>query len=140
MSPDLVRVIAPDVGGGFGTKGVLYPEDLLVGLLAIMVRQPVKWVEERVEHIQSAIHARDQTHEIELTMAANGRILALHDHIVVNCGAYNPLGLVIPYNTIAHLMGPYRIDNMKASATGVITNKVPTAPSAGRVGLRPCSP
>ncbi len=131
MSPDLVRVIAPDVGGGFGTKGVLYPEDLLVGLLAIMVRRPVKWVEERVEHMQSAIHARDQTHEIELAMAANGRILALRDHIVVNCGAYNPLGLVIPYNTIAHLMGPYRIDNMEASAIGVITNKVPTAPYRG---------
>ena len=131
LSSESVRVIAPDVGGGFGTKGVLYPEDLIVGLLAVSVLRPVKWVEERVEHMQSAIHARDQVHEIELALSADGRILALRDEVTVNCGAYNPLGLVIPYNTLAHLVGPYRIDNMSAVAKGVITNSVPTAPYRG---------
>jgi carbon-monoxide dehydrogenase large subunit len=126
-----VRVVAPDVGGGFGGKGVLYPEDLLVGLAALRIGRPVKWVEDRLEHMQSAIHAREQVHEIELALDENGAILALRDHILVDTGAFNPLGLVIPYNTIAHLMGPYRVPAFEATAEGVITTKVPTAPYRG---------
>ena len=126
-----VRVIAPDVGGGFGGKGVLYPEDLLVALAAIRLGRPVKWVEDRLEHMQSAIHAREQVHEIELGLDEQGEIVALRDRILVDTGAYNPLGLVIPYNTIAHLMGPYRVPNFHATAEGVITTKVPTAPYRG---------
>lgn len=131
LPQDAVDVIAPDVGGGFGTKGVLYPEDLLVGLAALRLGRPVKWVEDRVEHMQSAIHAREQEHEIQLSVDADGRILCLVDHFVVDTGAFNPLGLVIPYNTIAHLMGPYRVPAMEAVGTGVITTKVPTAPYRG---------
>jgi aerobic carbon-monoxide dehydrogenase large subunit len=126
-----VRVIAPDVGGGFGIKGVLYPEDLLVGLAAIKLGRPVKWVEDRYEHMQSAVHAREQVHEIELGLSERGEIVALRDRILVDTGAYNPLGLVIPYNTIAHLMGPYRVPAFEATAEGVITNKTPTAPYRG---------
>lgn len=126
-----VRVITPDVGGGFGLKGVLYPEDLLVGLAAIRLGRPVRWIEDRLEHMQSGIHAREQVHEIELGLSAEGDIVALRDHLVVDTGAYNPLGLVIPYNTIAHLMGPYRMPNFRATAEGVITTKVPTAPYRG---------
>jgi carbon-monoxide dehydrogenase large subunit len=126
-----VRVIAPDVGGGFGIKGVLYPEDLLVGLAAIKLARPVKWVEDRFEHMQSAVHAREQVHEMELGLSESGEIVALRDRILVDTGAYNPLGLVIPYNTIAHLMGPYRMPAFEATAEGVITNKVPTAPYRG---------
>jgi carbon-monoxide dehydrogenase large subunit len=126
-----VRVIAPDVGGGFGGKGVLYPEDLLVGLFAIRLGRPVKWVEDRLEHMQSAIHAREQVHEIELGLSEDGEIVALRDRILVDTGAYNPLGLVIPYNTIAHLMGPYRVPSFEATAEAVITTKVPTAPYRG---------
>ncbi|HZQ65216.1 MAG TPA: xanthine dehydrogenase family protein molybdopterin-binding subunit [Gaiellaceae bacterium] len=126
-----VRVIAPDVGGGFGGKGVLYPEDLLVALAAIRLGRPVKWVEDRLEHMQSAIHAREQVHELELGLDEDGLIVALRDRILVDTGAYNPLGLVIPYNTIAHLMGPYRVPAFEATAEGVITTKVPTAPYRG---------
>ena len=126
-----VRVIAPDVGGGFGGKGVLYPEDLLVGLFAMRLGRPVKWIEDRLEHMQSAIHAREQVHEIELGLSERGEIVALRDQILVDTGAYNPLGLVIPYNTIAHLMGAYRVSNFEARAEGVITTKVPTAPYRG---------
>ncbi len=128
---EAVDVIAPDVGGGFGTKGVLYPEDLLVGLAALKLGRPVKWIEDRLEHMQSAIHAREQEHEIWLSVDADGRILCLIDHFVVDTGAFNPLGLVIPYNTLAHLMGPYRVPAMEAVGTGVITTKVPTAPYRG---------
>jgi carbon-monoxide dehydrogenase large subunit len=128
---DSVRVVAPDVGGGFGGKGVLYPEDLLVALGAIRLGRPLKWVEDRLEHMQSAIHAREQVHELELGLDEEGRIVGLRDHILVDTGAYNPLGLVIPYNTIAHLMGPYRVDTLEARAEGIITTKVPTAPYRG---------
>ena len=131
LDPEQVRVVAPDVGGGFGIKGVLYPEDLLVGLLALRTGRPVKWIEDRAEHLRSAIHAREQVHQIELGMTRDGEIVALRDHILVDCGAFNPLGLVIPYNTIAHLMGPYRVPHLEAVATGVVTNKVPTAPYRG---------
>jgi carbon-monoxide dehydrogenase large subunit len=131
LALEQVRVIAPDVGGGFGIKGVLYPEDLLVGLAAIRLGRPVKWIEDRLEHMQSAIHAREQVHEIELGLSSDGEILALRDHILVDTGAYNPLGLVIPYNTIAHLMGPYRVPSFEATAQGVITTKTPTAPYRG---------
>ena len=131
LDPERVRVIAPDVGGGFGIKGVLYPEDLLVALIAIQLERPVKWIEDRLEHMVSAVHAREQVHDIELGLDEDGAILALRDDILVDTGAYNPLGLVIPYNTIAHLMGPYRVEAFQATARGVITTKVPTAPYRG---------
>jgi carbon-monoxide dehydrogenase large subunit len=131
LPPERVRVIAPDVGGGFGIKGVLYPEDILVALLAIRLGRPVKWVEDRMEHMVSAVHAREQVHELELGLDDSGAILALRDRILVDTGAYNPLGLVIPYNTIAHLMGAYRVPAFEATALGVITTKVPTAPYRG---------
>ena len=78
--------------------------------------------------MQSAIHAREQRHEIRLGFDASGMILALADRFVVDTGAFNPLGLVIPYNTLAHLMGPYRVPTFEAIGTCVITTKVPTAP------------
>ncbi len=131
LPEDRVRVVAPDVGGGFGVKGVLYPEDLLVALLALRLGRPVKWVEDRVEHFQSAIHARDQVHDVTLALARDGGILALVDHFLVDAGAFNPLGLVIPYNTISHLPGPYRVPALEAEGTCVVTTKVPTAPYRG---------
>lgn len=131
LPPERVDVIAPDVGGGFGTKGVLYPEDLIVGLAVLRLGRPVKWIEDRIEHMQSAIHAREQRHSIRLAFDGEGRILALNDRFIVDTGAFNPLGLVIPYNTIAHLMGPYRVPTFEAVGTCVITTKVPTAPYRG---------
>ncbi len=131
LPEERIRVVAPDVGGGFGTKGVLYPEDLIVGLLAIRLGRPVKWIEDRLEHMQSAIHAREQVHRVRLGVDAEGRITALVDRFVVDCGAFNPLGLVVLYNTIAHLPGPYRVPAFEAEGTGVVTTKVPTAPYRG---------
>jgi aerobic carbon-monoxide dehydrogenase large subunit len=131
LAQERIRVVAPDVGGGFGGKGVLYPEDLLVALLALRTGRPVKWVEDRAEHLRSAIHAREQVHDVELGLDRDGRLLALRDHFLVDSGAFNPLGLVIPYNTIAHLQGPYRVAHLEAVATAVLTNKVPAAPYRG---------
>lgn len=126
-----VRVMAPEVGGGFGTKGILYPEELLLAWTSIQLERPLKWIEDRVEHMQSAIHARDQRHRISLGLDADGRIVALEDHFDLDAGAFNPLGIVIPYNSIAHLMGPYKVPNFLAEATLYVTNKTPMAPYRG---------
>ncbi len=131
LPPEQVRVVAPDVGGGFGIKGVLYPEDLIVALLAVARQTTVRWIEDRVEHFQSAIQARGQIHDIELALSSTGQILGLRDRFLVDCGAYNPLGVVIPYNTLSHLTSVYEIPNIAVTATGVLTNRVPTAPYRG---------
>jgi aerobic carbon-monoxide dehydrogenase large subunit len=131
LPAERVRVIAPSVGGGFGVKAILYPEDLLVAWAAMSLEVPVKWIEDRIENLQSAIHAREQTHDIALAVSAEGEILGLKDSFTVDTGGFNALGLVIPYNTIAHLMGPYRVPSMQAQATAVVTNKTPTAPYRG---------
>jgi aerobic carbon-monoxide dehydrogenase large subunit len=126
-----VRAVALDVGGGFGTKGHVYPEDLLIPLLARLADRPVRWIEERHEHFICSTHARDQLHEVEVGFDEEGRILALRDDFLVDCGAWNPIGAGIAYNTAVHLLGPYKIENFAASARVVATNKVPNAPYRG---------
>ncbi len=126
-----VRCIALDVGGGFGGKGHVYPEDLLVTFLARRLGRPVRWIEERREHLMSATHSRDQLHDVEVGFDDDGRILALRDDYVVDCGAWNPIGSGVAYNTAVHLTGPYRIENLAASGKIVVTNKVPNAPYRG---------
>lgn len=126
-----VRVVAPDVGGGFGVKALPYAEEFIVAFLALELGVPLQWVEQRREHGTAAIQSRDQTHDIELALAADGRILGLRDRIVVDCGAANPLGVVQPYNTIAHLCGCYRVPALDVEATAVVTNKAPLSPYRG---------
>jgi carbon-monoxide dehydrogenase large subunit len=126
-----VRVIAPDVGGGFGVKGHVYPEDMLMPFLAKLLRRPVKWVETRAEHLLCSCHSRDQHHEAEIAFDDDGRILGFRDRFVVDCGAWNPLGVAVVYNTAAHLMGPYKIAHFSVEARVAATNKVPNAPYRG---------
>lgn len=126
-----VRVIAPDVGGGFGVKGHVYPEDMLMPFLAKMLRSPVKWLETRAEHLLCSCHSRDQHHDAEIAFDDAGRILAFSDSFVVDCGAWNPLGVAVMYNTAAHLTGPYRIEHFSVEARVAATNKVPNAPYRG---------
>jgi carbon-monoxide dehydrogenase large subunit len=126
-----VRCIAPDVGGGFGGKGHVYPEDMLVTFLAHRLGRPVRWIEGRSEHLMSATHSRDQLHDLEIGFDDDGRILALRDDYIVDCGAWNPIGSGVAYNTAVHLTGPYKIDNYAASGRIVVTNKVPNAPYRG---------
>jgi carbon-monoxide dehydrogenase large subunit len=131
LSPHKIRVIAPDVGGGFGTKASGYPEDVLVPLAAMELGRPVKWVEDRREHMMSAAHARHQTHEIALAADRDGTILAVRDRIWLDLGAYSVWGVVLPYNTVAHLLGPLRIHHMRVDVKAVVTNKTPNAPYRG---------
>lgn len=126
-----VRCVAPDVGGGFGVKGHVYPEDVLVAFLARHLGRPVKWVEDRQEHLLNSTHARDDRHDVEVAFDADGRILALRDRFVKDSGAYTPVGIGAPSNTIAHLLGPYHVPNYEAIATVVVTNKTPNAPYRG---------
>ena len=126
-----VRCVALDVGGGFGGKGHVYPEDLLITFLARKIGRPVRWIEERREHMISATHSRDQLHDVEVGFDGDGRILALRDDYIVDCGAWNPIGSGVAYNTAVHLTGPYKIENLAASGRIVVTNKVPNAPYRG---------
>jgi aerobic carbon-monoxide dehydrogenase large subunit len=131
MSESRVRCVAPDVGGGFGVKGHVYPEDLLIPFLAGRLGRPVRWIEDRREHFLSATHSRDQIHELEIGFDENGRILALRDNFMADCGAWNPIGAGIIYNTAAHLLGPYKVEHFAATAKVVATNKVPSSAYRG---------
>src|SRR5437867_1054279 len=86
LPPHKVRVVAPDVGGGFGTKANGYPEDLLVPFAAILCRRPVKWIEDRREHMMAAAHARAQVRDIELVARRDDTLLAVRDRIWIDLG------------------------------------------------------
>jgi carbon-monoxide dehydrogenase large subunit len=126
-----IRVVAPDVGGGFGTKCSIYPEDVLVPVLAARIGRPVKWIETRREHLQAAAHSREQLHEAEIGATRDGEIVAFRDRFLLDQGAYNPWGIVQPYNTVGHMLGPYRIRHAAFEARSVVTNKTPHAPYRG---------
>src|ERR1700730_5485633 len=126
-----VRCVALDVGGGFGGKGHVYPEDMLVTFLARKLGRPVRWIEGRTEHLMSATHSRDQLHDLEIGFDDDGHILAIRDDYLVDCGTWNPIGSGVAYNTAVHLTGPYKIENLAASGKIAVTNKVPNAPYRG---------
>ena len=116
-----VRVIAPEVGGGFGVKIGVYQEDIVLSALAYHLRRPVKWVETRSEHLQVTNHGRDQVVEYEAAVRRDGKILALRANIVQNLGAY-PKGLYLPGTTGTMLVGCYDIPAVDIHAVGVYTN------------------
>jgi carbon-monoxide dehydrogenase large subunit len=129
-----LRVVAPDVGGGFGIKGSVYPEEVLIPWLAIQTRRPVKWVEDRREHLQASHHARDHRHELEAYVRADGRLLGLMARVVCDAGAYN----VFPWTggsdagMAANVMpGPYDIAVYRAEDVSVCTNKSPVGTYRG---------
>jgi aerobic carbon-monoxide dehydrogenase large subunit len=126
-----IRCVALDVGGGFGVKGHVYPEELLIPFLAREVGRPVRWIEDRYEHFMAACHSRDQIHDVEVGFDDEGRLLAFRDSFITDCGAWNPIGAGIAYNTAVHLPGPYKLDNFAVRARIATTNKVPNAPYRG---------
>jgi carbon-monoxide dehydrogenase large subunit len=126
-----IRCVAPDVGGGFGVKGHVYPEDLLIPFLARALERPVKWLEDRREHMSCSCHSRDQIHDTEAAFDREGHIIAFRDNFAMDCGAWNPLGVAPVYNTAVHLPGPYKIDHLAINARVAATNKVPNAPYRG---------
>ena len=127
-----VEVIAPDIGGAFGAKIMLfYPEEILVPHAAIQLGRPVKWIEDRREHFTSASQERGQLHQIEVAVDETGRILGLRDRFLHDAGAYTPYGIVVPLITATQLPGPYRLRNYHVEFDAVYTNKVQVTPYRG---------
>jgi len=127
-----VRFVEPDVGGGFGPRGEIYPEDLLVPWLAMSLGRPVKWIEDRQEHFVAINHSREQSCEIEVAATADGRLLAFRATAWVDLGAYvRTNGPVLVLNTATHLPGPYRWEAFESRALGVLTNKTPAGTYRG---------
>jgi len=123
MAEEHVRVVAPEVGGGFGVKGHVYPEDILVAAVARRLGRPVKWIETRREHFLTAAADRDQQHTARLGVRKDGSIVALETEFTRDHGAHPTLGEAITYNTINHLVGPYRVPNYHGVGRNVVTNK-----------------
>jgi aerobic carbon-monoxide dehydrogenase large subunit len=121
-----VRLVELDVGGGFGARGEFYPEDYLIPWSAIRLRRPVRWAEDREEHLRSTNHSREQTHEIELALGPAGEFLGMRDRVTFNTGAYvRTHGVVVPNMTAALLPGPYRWGAYRCEVRHVVTNKTP---------------
>ncbi len=121
-----VRVLAPRIGGGYGQKWSFYAEEVLIPLLSILTRRPVKWVETRSEHMVGTIHAREQIHSIEAAVRNDGTILGIKDRIVANIGAAYPTGgLASIVTTGMFVPGAYKIANYAGEVIGVVTNKTP---------------
>jgi len=127
-----VDVIAPDVGGGFGPKIMLfYPDELLVPFAAMRLGRPVKWTEDRQEHFVAVNHERGQVHEVEVGFDGDGRVLSLSDDFIHDAGAYTPYGIILPIITAAQVPGPYRVPNYRVRFRDVYTNATPTSPYRG---------
>jgi aerobic carbon-monoxide dehydrogenase large subunit len=115
-----------DAGGGFGIRGEFYPEDFLVPYAALRLGRPVKWIEDRQEHMVAANHSRDQVHRIAGAFATDGTLLGLRDEIVHDTGAYlRTHGVTVPQLTVTMLPGPYRLPAYEGRVHVVTTNKTP---------------
>jgi carbon-monoxide dehydrogenase large subunit/6-hydroxypseudooxynicotine dehydrogenase subunit gamma len=122
----LIHVRAIDTGGGFGVRGEFYPEDYLVPWLARTLGRPVKWAEDRAEHLVAVNHSRQQVHRISAAFDAAGRILVLADDILHDNGAYcRTHGITVPELTVAMLPGPYRVPAFHGRIRVLLTNKTP---------------
>ena len=129
---DTIRVVVPDVGGAFGSKGVVGAEVAALAVTAIGLGRPVKWAEDRLENFQAAYQGRGTEGEIELALDSGGRILALRARLWADLGAYLYTTTAIPPHTAAMLMcGVYDIAAAQVELVGARTNKVPTGPYRG---------
>jgi aerobic carbon-monoxide dehydrogenase large subunit len=132
IAEDRIRVIAPDVGGAFGTKLNVYGEEALVMWLARKLNRPVRWTETRSENMATTIHGRDQIDYVKLGAKRDGTLTAIHTRVLQDCGAYfQLLTPYIPCFTAFVMSGPYRIPNVKTDITGVFTNKFATDATRG---------
>jgi carbon-monoxide dehydrogenase large subunit len=121
-----VRVVAPDVGGGFGGKGPVYPEELLVALAAMRLDRPVRWVATRTEEAATSVHAHGSIFELELAASPEGKLRGIRGQILHDVGAYSALGSGQPYNYTSHMISTYVLPAMSVSSDLVFTNAAPT--------------
>jgi carbon-monoxide dehydrogenase large subunit/6-hydroxypseudooxynicotine dehydrogenase subunit gamma len=124
--PSTVHLIQGHVGGGFGIRGELYPEDVLVCAAALRLGRPVKWIEDRREHLIAANHSRQQRHRIRAAVDGDGRILAIDDEFFHDQGGYvRTHAATVPDLTAGMLPGPYRVPAFRAAGHVRLTNKTP---------------
>jgi len=129
-----VRVIAPDVGGGFGIKAHLFPEEVAVCLLSKRLGRPVKWIEDTREHLTSCIHAREHVHRVVIAAKKDGTVLGIKADVLVDAGAYSvwPWTASMDAGMASHMiLGPYKIRNYQVRVRAVATNKCPLGPYRG---------
>ncbi|HET8594564.1 MAG TPA: xanthine dehydrogenase family protein molybdopterin-binding subunit [Intrasporangium sp.] len=130
-SVDDVRVIVPDVGGGFGTKANVYAEEVIVPVLARRTGHDLAWIEDRQEHLTGSAQGRDQVHRARLSVDAEGRILSWEDDFLLDIGAGGLWVAGVVANTAIHLLGPYRIQRARLHGRAAFTNKTITAQYRG---------
>jgi len=132
LSESQVQVIAPFIGGGFGPKIMMfYPEEVLIPWIAIQLKRPIKWIEDRQENFFATTHERGQIHDAELAISRDGRILGVHDVFLHDTGAYIPYGLTVPINSQCTLLGPYDVPNYYSEFKAVFTTKSIVTPYRG---------
>jgi carbon-monoxide dehydrogenase large subunit len=126
-----LRVTTPDVGGGFGPKLCVYPEDVAVVAAATLLRRSVKWIEDRREHFTNAAQERDQYWSIEIAAEADGRVRGLRGRLIHDLGAYALQDVNIPYNSATTLTGPYIVPALAIEVAVNHTNKAPVSSVRG---------
>jgi carbon-monoxide dehydrogenase large subunit len=132
LRDDAIRMVENDVGGGFGVRGEFYPEDFLIPFAARLVGRPVKWIEDRREHLIATNHARDVSCTLEIACNRDGAILALRGHAKADVGAYlRTNGATGARNTVQILSGPYRVPHIHMQVSLHLTNKTPVGTYRG---------
>jgi carbon-monoxide dehydrogenase large subunit len=126
-----IRVVTPDIGGGFGPKLVFYPEDVATALAAIILGRPVKWIEDRREHFVATTQERDQYWEVEIAIDREARILGVRGTIIHDHGAYTARGVNLPHNSAETVPLQYEVPAYSMSVKVALTNKVPVTPVRG---------
>ena len=126
-----LRVATPDVGGGFGPKLCVYPEDIAVVAAAKLLRRSVKWIEDRREHFTNAAQERDQYWSLDIGVDVEGRLLGVRGRLVHDLGAYALQDVNIPYNSASMLSGPYMLPALSMEVMVAATNKTPVSSVRG---------
>jgi carbon-monoxide dehydrogenase large subunit len=126
-----IRVVSPDVGGGFGPKLVFYPEEAAVAIAAIILNRPVKWIEDRREHFIATTQERDQYWDAEIALDKDGKILGIRGTLIHDHGAYTARGLTVPQGAVAALTLCYVVPAFRMDVRVALTNKVPVTPVRG---------
>jgi carbon-monoxide dehydrogenase large subunit len=130
-----VRVIARDIGGGFGLKGVLHAEDVIIPLIAYRMKRPVRWAETRMEHMTASNHSGNQANAVRVAAKRDGTILGMDVKMYKEVGAYDHFDMMLQINTLNHLTTHYKVPNLRVEGWAIATNTPPGSPyrGAGRV-------
>jgi CO/xanthine dehydrogenase Mo-binding subunit len=122
-----IQMIEPDVGGGFGVRGEFYPEDYLIPYAALQLGRPIKWIEDRLEHLMACNHSRQQLYHMQLALQGDGTIVGVRVKLTNDQGGYiRTHGIIVPELSAAMFPGPYRIPHYRCEVRCVLTNKTPT--------------